>query len=484
MTVFAGIDAGTGGARCLLVDERGRRVAYGERRWTYTPDAHGFPTLEPEAAMDAIRGACRDALAELDPARITGIGVTSQRTGVAFIDAEGRDLMIGPNADGRGAAYGMEAERAHGPLVHRIAGRLPVMLYMPARLAWFREFEKQDVATALPLSDWIVWRLTGATCTEPTQAAELLVYDVSAGRWSDELLDVLEVPSSILPSLLGSGEPAGTVRDTSLGFVEGTPVVPAGADTQCALLALGAIDVRDVTVVAGTTMLVSGVTAPASAEQARGLWRSPLQTGGNVLEAHCGEAGAFLDWFADLLGLDPHSLAELATNGVPGAGGVIAVDPWPGSVEDFVLLRRAELSAPAPVLALGRPRQDVARATIEGVAFGARAGVASLELALGMPRRLFATGGVARSQVFRAALAGAAEGPVRVASEPASSALGAAMMAAAGHHGGVIEAVRIMADPGYDVAPREADGYPTHYTAWRARAAALEADAIRLSGMS
>jgi len=484
MTVFAGIDAGTGGARCLLVDERGRRVAYGERAWTYTPDAHGFSTLDPDTAMDAIRGACRDALVDLDPSRVTAIGVTSQRTGVAFLDADGRDLMIGPNADGRGAAYGMEAERAHGPMVHRIAGRLPVMLYMPARLAWFREFEKQDVATALPLSDWIVWKLTGARCTEPTQAAELLVYDVSERRWSDELLEALEVPAGILPSVLGSGEPAGTVRDTSLGFVRGTPVVSAGADTQCAILALGAIDERDVTVVAGTTMLASAAAANASAEQARGLWRSPLQTGGFVLEAHCGEAGAFLTWFADLLGLDAGGTAELATNGIPGAGGVIAVDPWPGSVEDFVLLRRAELSAPAPVLALGRPRHDVARAVIEGIAFGARAGVASLELALGEPRRLFAAGGVARSQVFRVALAGSAERPVRVASESASSALGAAMMAAASHHGGVVEAIQTMADPGHDVAPRAADGYPAHYTAWRARAAALEAEAIRLSTMT
>lgn len=477
MSLFAGLDIGTSGVRCLIVDEHGTRVSIGERPWTYHTDESGFPQLQLRPAVDE---ACAEALASVG--EVASIGVTSQRTGCVFLGPDGAELYVGPNADGRAIAEGIAQEREHGARIYQIAGRLPAMLYMPARLAWWRANRPDlPVARVRSLSDHVVGMLTGAHATDPSQASELLVFDVARGAYSDELLRALDVRAEALPAVGAPGAPAGEVVDGSFGFAHGTPVVPAGADTQCAALALGAIRTGDAIVVAGTTMLVGLVRADAAIDPSRRLWTSPHVVPGRfVQEAHCGEAGALVAWFATMLGCTPAELAVLAASSAPGASGVVLTDAQPSTASDFALVRQGALTFPTPVLALGGTRADLARAALEGVAFGACAGLGWLDA----PQRLFAAGGVASAGAFVEALAGVSEHAVVVATEPASSALGAAIAAAAAHHGGILEAAGAMHDRGREVAPDPDQGYPRHHAAWRERVAALEPMSMRLSQIS
>jgi xylulokinase len=482
VTLFAGLDAGTSGGRCLVVDERGHRVAHAARAWSYVTDDTGFPTLDPAGVLRALEDACAEALAACDAREVRAVGVTSQRTGIVLLDAEGHELYVGPNADGRAIAEGIAMERAHGDLAYRVAGRLPAMLYLPARLAWFRKHRGAEPARALSLADWIVWKLTGRAVTEPTHAAEMLCFDVARGEWSDELCAALGVPRALLPEVLPAGETAGEAR---AWFAPGTNVVAAGADTQCAALALGALDPGEAVVVAGTTMLCEQVRADAVTDASRRTWTSPHALGARfVSEAHCGEAGAAVEWSARTLGFGVDAFAAAAATAPPGAGGVRFVDPFPSNVADFPLVRTGALMFPAPLLALGRAPADVARAVFEGIAFGARAGLDVLRDVNGPQRSVAVAGGVARAEPFARALAGARGDAVRVATEPESSALGAAVTAGASHHGGVREAADAMFDRGREVAPVEADGYPSHYAAWLVHASRFDADAMRVSDIT
>jgi len=474
MTLFAGIDLGTGGARCLVADETGARVAFGERAWSYTTDANGFATLDARAALDAIHGALADAC---DGRAITAAGVTAQRTGVVFLDGES-ELVVSPNADGRGALHGVKMERDHGALVYEKAGRLPVLIYLPARLAWFRS-EQPDVYArityALSLSDWLAWCMTGARRTEPTQAAETLCFDVSEGSWSPALCDALGVKGELLAELGEPGEPAGECRD---GILKGVPIVAAGADTQVSALALGVTEPGEAIVVAGTTMICERVTDRPEPDASRRLWTSPHALLGRfVSESHCGEAGAALAWLSETLREPVATLARDAVSAPPGASGVVFVDPQPSNASDFALVRRGGFTFPVPLLALGRDRAHLARAALEGIAFAAAAGIEQL----GVVDSVAAAGGVTRSSVFTDALSGAIQRPVRVATEPHGSALGAAIAAAAQHFGGVREAANAMHDRGREVTPDASHGYPSHQAAWRAAAAGFDSQALKVS---
>jgi xylulokinase len=486
VALYAGLDVGTSGGRCLVVDEHGARKGYGERPWAYTTDESGFPTLDPATAIHALAASMADAFSTCDERDLRGIGVTSQRTGIVLLDADGGELCVSPNTDGRGAQHGIEQERAHGDLIYRTAGRLPAMIYFPARLAWFRaNHPDAEPAVALSFSDWIVERLTGVAATEPTQAAEMLVFDVANGHWSPELLGALSVPETMLPTLRVSGDPAGVTQASNfLGVREGVAVFAGGADTQCAALGMGVVESGQAFVVAGTTMLCGHVLPEFSLDPKGRLWTSPHCVPGALnQEAHCGEAGSAFMWLSGLLSMGPADLVGAAGSGPAGAGGVRFFDSYPSTAKNFTLLRTGGLEMPMPLLALGRSSADVARAVLEGIAFGARAGLDILNEVNGEPSEIAVAGGVARAGAFRAALAGASQRPIRVATEPASSALGAAIVAAAPDHGGVGAAARAMADEGTEIAPVEEHGYPAHYASWRARADALDSEAMKMSGL-
>lgn len=473
------------------MNARGERVAHASRAWRYRVEAPGLCELDPGEAFAAVAAACREALDSTDSASLRAIGVTSQRTGVVLVDESGAELYAGPNADGRGAATGIALEREHGDAVYRANGRLPVMLYLPARLGWFRENRPEVLARArraLSFSDWMARRLTGKEATERTQAAEMLVYDLAAGSWSAELCERLGVPPSLLADILPTGAPAGFTLPgaaAELGAPIGIPVVPAGCDTQCAAMAVGAVGPGDAAVVAGTTMICEQVVPAPIADPARRLWISPHHPGGFVAEAHCGEAGAPIDWMLALMREGHRWLDEAAAPAPPGAGGVAVVDARPSVVGDFALVRTGGLTFPVPLLALARSREDVARAVVEGVAFAAVEGLGWLAEAAGAPSSVAIAGGVARLRTFVRVVATALGRGVRVATEPSASARGAAMLSAVGTgaHDGVVVAARAMADPGEDVEPvaEWAEGTAGALAVWRERTAHMESTAMRVS---
>jgi sugar (pentulose or hexulose) kinase len=231
-------------------------------------------------------------------------------------------------------------------------------------------------------------------------------------------------------------------------------------------------------------MICERVVPEFSIDPSGRLWTSPHAVSGRfVHEAHCGEAGAALAWLADLFETSPGELSGSADAAEPGGGGVQFFDAWPSTARDFALVRSGGFSLPMPLLALGRGRADLARGLLEGIGFGARAGLDVLAEVDGEPSEIAVAGGLARAGAFRAALAGSSKRAIRVATETASSALGAAIVAAAGDHGGVRAAATAMADRGIEIAPVEAHGYPALYASWRKRADALDKDAMKMSGL-
>ncbi|MGH2829815.1 MAG: FGGY family carbohydrate kinase, partial [Actinomycetota bacterium] len=474
MSFILGLDAGTSGAGAVICDADGRLMASAKRPWSYQPDADGFPSIDPQAILGSLGAASQEVLraAAVAPGDITAVGITSQRTGVVFTDAAGEVLHAGPNADPRGMQHGIAIEREHGDDIYRTTGRLPVFLYLPARLAWLRANKPQvasRIAHAFSFADWVCFALTGRAATDRTQAAEMLCYSLADGGWSAELCRALDVPQAILPDI-AEGQPCGEVLPaaaTGFGLAAGTPVVPCGADSQCAAASMGAIDAGDVIVPAGTTMPVQQVVPKLVIDEQRRLWCSPhVMPDRFVIEAHCSEAGPAIDWLLGILDRDYAWLDQAAAVAPPGAGGIVHVDTGPTAMGDYPMVRTGGYSYPIPVMVLGRTREDLARASLEGVAFAARAAVEWLTSVSGADAaRVMVTGGLAQSRTFASILACVLGRPVRRAGLGQSSALGACIVAAAasGLHPSMAGAVAAMHDPGEEVPPEP--GAPAVYDA-------------------
>ena len=500
MSLILSLDIGTSGGRAVIADTAGRRVGAAARAWRYRSDANGFLELDTDLVWASLASASREAVRTslARPDAIAAVAVTSQRTGVVFMDAKGEILSAGPNSDARGVREGIALERQHGELVYRLAGRLPVFVYLPARLAWFRNNAPaiaDRIARALPWSDWATWRLTGgaAAATEPTQAAEMLAYDIHRGSWSDALCDALSTPRKILPDLVRPATAVGTLTEVAareFGLHTGTPVVPAGGDTQCAALGLGAVDPGTVAIVAGTTMPVEQVAAEPLIDPERRLWTSPHAVPGTfVLEAHCGEAGPALDWYLSLLGRPGEHgwLDEASARAQPGAGGVLSIDTGPTRMGDFPLMRTGGLLFPIPLMALGRSPEDVARAVLEGMAYGVRQAMDWLGEVGGPATDVVLCGGVAKSAAFSRILASILGRPVRRARDSQTSGLGGCIVGAvgAGAFRSVAEAAAVMHDRG-EVANPEPEWtaiYEGLYASWVDQRARFEQTVARVSDL-
>ena len=222
------------------------------------------------------------------------------------------------------------------------------------------------------MDSYLVWRLTGGSIhiTDVTNASRTMLLNIHDVAWDDELLDLLNVPRSVLPEVRSSSEIYGTTQ--GLGFLpDGIPIAGIAGDQQAALFGQACFETGQSKSTYGTGAFVlmnTGETAPISE---RGLlttiaWR--LGDGPTVyaLEGSVFIAGAAVQWLRDELQIieDAPAVEALAAS-VPDNGGVAMVPAFAG-----LGAPHWDPNARGALLGLtrGSNRGHIARATLEGIA--------------------------------------------------------------------------------------------------------------------
>jgi autoinducer 2 (AI-2) kinase len=499
-THLMAIDAGGGGAHCLLVDAATGAVTRALRRWRHpvAPDTGGLGSdLDPAAVRDAISTAAHEAMAraQLAPEAIAGVAVTSMRHTTVVLGEGDEVLLATPNRDARAAGEAFRIAGEMGDEVYRRTGHWPSPVTTAVRLAWLAATHPaawRRARSVVTLSDWIGHLLTGVLATEASQAAESLLFDVATRTFSDELAARFGVPPRLLPQVLRAGSPLGalTARGAELlGLVPGIPVGVAGADTQCGLLGTGALAPGVAAAIAGTSVPVQMVVERPTIDPGQRLWTScHLADGLWVLESNAGPMGEALDWLAHVLFADePNAVARFlaeATLSEPGAAGIV-------STIGAEVLNARDLHLPVGALALShltsagdpRRRAHVARAVVEGMACALRANLEQIAAVAGRrPAELRFAGGVARSDLFAEVLSGVLAEPVVRTRTAEATGLGAAVCAgvAAGVFRDLADGVaRLAGEPRRtEPRPEHADAYRELVEVWQ-RSAAARAEADR-----
>jgi autoinducer 2 (AI-2) kinase len=461
------LDAGTGSGRCVVFDAAGTVLGSAQEPLSYhfvsdpdLPLVRGFD-LDPVAFWDVLGRCARSALAGLPAdARVRGVVATAQREGCVFLDPDGAVLYAGPNLDARAVMQGLEVEsRISGERLHAITGHAPPYIFAVSRILWYRQHHQAGrIATLFMLNDWITHRLTGARVAEHSNASESMLYDVTRRAWSDEILDALDIPADILPTLCEAGAPAGLVSAAAAaatGIPQGTPVFAGGADTESALLGSGVLDVPQTGAVLGTTTPVQQVLDAPLLDPGANLWTSPHVVPGRwVLESNGGDTGSTYRWLLELMcgGVDDgaHAAAEAAMAGVDAGPRQIFCHLGPAvfNLREMNPFTPAGLLFRFPLLHIDRPnRGELLRAFFENVAYAIRGNCEQIAAVSGHPvDRLWVSGGMTRSPTLLRLVATTLGAPLTVAEVPESASLGCAMLAAvgAGIHPGLPDAAAAM----------------------------------------
>ena len=267
--------------------------------------------------------------------------------------------------------------------------------------------------------DYVRLRLTGEHAIDVADASGTLLFDVAARAWSREVVEALEVPRDWLPPALESPEVSGRTAG-------GVPVAAGAGDQAAAALGVGVDRPGPVSVVLGTSGVVfAALSGYAADPRARvhvfchavpGTWEAM----GVMLSA----AGS-LQWAADVLGAEPAVLAAEASGWPPGAEDLLFAPYLAGERTPH-----ADPNARGAFvgLSLRHDRGALARAVLEGVAYGLRD---SLELLreLGVaPAVARASGGGARSELWLEIVASVLGLPIERTEVEEGSAFGAALL--------------------------------------------------------
>jgi autoinducer 2 (AI-2) kinase len=417
---------------------------------------------------------------------IKGVSSTSQRYGALFLDKNGRELYAGPNIDTRGVFTQGIIEEALGDLVYEITGHAPYLVFIPARLLWFRENKPEiyeRISHVLAINDWVLFKLSGAYATEPSTASESLLFDISKVMWSKKILNALEFHEGILPELSRAGEQIGEVTPESSmesGLEKGTQVIVGGPDVECGLLGSKVFEDGEVGGTLGSTAPIQMITSKPLIDPKKRIW-----SGCHVLperwtiESNAQMAGLAYRWLRDKIvnygegNISYKEMDEMARNKPIGSGDTYAsLGPEIMNIQKMQIVRPGLFLFPPPANPVVTPIDmgNLIRATLENICYAIRGNCDQLAGISGKSiKELKVSGGLATSKLFTQILADILDVPVVVPEIKEGTSFGCTICASVGtgFYNNLIEASKEMVTT-EKISPIKPNVkvYRSHYRRW------------------
>jgi glycerol kinase len=464
--VILALDQGTTSTRAIVFSTRGEPLAVASRplRQSYPND--GWVEHDALEIWDASVAVLREAVEKSGRpvADIAAIGVTNQRETVVIWDrATGEPIHPAIVWQDRRTAAACERLIKAGAeeRVTEVTGLLLDPYFSGTKIAWLldnvagaRARAERGELLCGTMDAWCIWKMTGGQvhATDATNASRTLLFDIGAQRWSDEMLQLFDVPASLLPRVLDCADDYGQTDASLLG--RPVPIRGVAGDQQAALMGQGCVHAGEMKATYGTGcfMLLNTGTKKALS-RSRLLTTVAARVNGQTtyaLEGSIFVAGAAIQWLGEELGLagGPAAAEALAQTAKPDTGVVV--------VPAFTGLGAPWWDAGARGAIFGLTRDsglaEIAAATFDACALQTRDLIEAMRAdaphAFGDTAELRIDGGMSQSAWFSQRLADLTDIPVCRARYQETTALGAALFAGlgAGVYGTVEEAASARPD--------------------------------------
>lgn len=447
MGIVFGLDVGTSGTKAIAMDEAGKLLASATVEYPLHSPKPGWAEQDPADWKRAAFEALSTLAAQVNAKEVKGLGLTGQMHGSVFLDARNRVL--------RPAILWCDQRTAKqcDDITAKVGDqRLLEMVSNPAltgftapKILWLRDNEPhvyEKLKTVLLPKDYIRFELTGEFATDVADASGTLLFDVKNRCWHKELLSLLEIDSSFMPPSFEGPEVTGKLSADAAaktGLPAGIPVVAGGGDQAAGGVGCGIVR----TGVISSTLGTSGVTF-AFADKVSMDPKGRVHTFCHAVPGKWHvmgvmlSAGGSLQWFRNTLcaaeravaaetGRDPYEYITAAAAQAPvGSEGLLFLPYLAGerTPHKDPFARGAFIG-----LSLRHTKAYMARAVLEGVAYGMRD---SLEIIreMGVPAaEIRASGGGARSVLWRQIMADTHQVPFSTINVDEGPSYGAAILA-------------------------------------------------------
>ena len=377
------LDQGTTSSRCLIFDGTGRICSLAQKEFTQYYPQPGWVEHDPMEIWDTTLEVARTAMLKMKvPARdIAAIGITNQReTTVVWDKATGEPVcnaIVWQCRRTSGIVDELIA-RGYSQMIRDKTGLIPDAYFSGTKLKWILDNVPGARARAEAgellfgtVDSWLIWKLTGgaAHVTDYTNASRTMLFDIHRLCWDEDLLELLDIPRSMLPEVRASSDVYGWTRYELFGGE--IPVAGAAGDQQSALFGQCCFEPGDMKNTYGTGCFLLMNTGAEPIMSRSGLLTTiAATTPGKVqyaLEGSVFTAGAAVQWLRDELGvISSAAESQEYAESVPDTAGVYVVPAFTGlGAPYWNQYARGMITG----VTRGFSRAHLVRATLESIAY-------------------------------------------------------------------------------------------------------------------
>ncbi len=241
------LDQGTTSSRAIVFDKKGQIVSVAQKDFKQHFPKSGWVEHDPQEIWASQSAVMIEALANesIKANQIAAIGITNQRETTVIWDRKtGAPIH---NAivwqDRRTAAYCDELKAAgKSEMIADKTGLILDAYFSATKIKWIldhvegarKKAEKGELAFGT-IDTWLIWKLTGGKthATDISNASRTMIFNIHTEKWDEELLDLFEIPESLLPEVKESSEVIGETAGDILSHK--IPIAGVAGDQQAAL---------------------------------------------------------------------------------------------------------------------------------------------------------------------------------------------------------------------------------------------------------
>lgn len=377
------LDQGTTSSRAIVFDRTGTILSIAQKEFQQIFPQSGWVEHDATEIWSSQIGVVNEALAQMDisASDIAAIGITNQReTTVVWERKTGKPIHNAIVWQDRRTAEVCDKLKAagHADLVQEKTGLVLDAYFSGTKLQWLldnvpgaREKAEQGELAFGTIDSWLIWKLTSGELhiTDATNACRTMLFNIRTGDWDDEMLQLLDIPRSLLPEIRSSSEVYGKTHDGLLGAQ--VPIAGIGGDQQAATFGQVAFEPGMVknTYGTGCFMVLNTGEEPVASENkllTTVAWKIG-ERNTYAVEGGIFIAGAVVQWLRDGLGIirSSEEVEELARS-VSDTDGVYLVPAFVGlGAPYWDSYARGTITG----LSRGSTAAHIARAALESIAY-------------------------------------------------------------------------------------------------------------------
>ena len=376
------LDEGTTSARAILFDKQSNIVAMAQHEFPQIYPHAGWVEQDPMEIYANQYAAMSECIAKsgIDPDEIAAVGITNQReTVIAWNKTTGKPIYNAIVWQCRRTADICRSleEAGYAEYISKTTGLRIDPYFSGTKIKWIldnvegaRELAESGELLVGTVDTWLIWKLTDGKVfvTDCTNASRTMLCNIHTGEWDERMLDILGIPSSILPEIKSSSE--------IYGYFEcmGATVAISGiaGDQQAALFGQGCFSAGEAKNTYGTGCFLLTHTGNKAVMSQSGLLTTIAATeqGRDIeyaLEGSVFVGGAVVRWLRDEMKLIYDSRdSEYYARKVKDSGGVYFVPAFAGlGAPHWDMHARGTLVG----LTSGTGKNHIIRASLESVAY-------------------------------------------------------------------------------------------------------------------